>query len=102
MESPSNPAEGPGSRTLIVALLVAAAVLVLLPLVVARSRRVQTMRTDLAEVLGECRARYEAAATASDTAAADAWRPTLHGKERPGDPVCGSYRRRNLLPARRP
>jgi hypothetical protein len=97
MVSPTAPAKGPGSRTLIVALLVLAVILALLPLVLARTQRVQTMRADLAEVLDECRARYAAAATAADTVAADAWQPALHGERHPGDPACGSYRRRNML-----
>ena len=92
-----TPARGPGSRTLILVLLVAAAIVALLPAVLARSRRVQTMRVNLTEVLQECRARYAAARTAADTAAADLWQPALHGEQRPGDPPCGPYRRRNML-----
>lgn len=100
MASPAfPPAKGPGSRTLIVALLVAAAIIALLPLVVARTRRLETMRVDLAGVLDECRIHYAVATTAADTAAADAWRPALHGARRPGDPACGPYRRRNMLRA---
>ena len=91
------PAGAPGSRTLIVVLLVAAAVVALLPAVLARSHRVQSMREDLTEVLQECRVRYGAARTAADTAAADLWQPALHGQQRPGDPPCGPYRRRNML-----
>ncbi len=90
-------ARGLDSRTLIVGLLVAAAIAALLPAVFARTRRVQTMRANLTEVLQECRVRYEAARTAADTAAADAWQPALHGDQRPGDPPCGPYRRRNML-----
>ncbi len=90
-------ARGPGSRTLIVVLLVAAAVVALLPAVLARSHRVQMMRENLSEVLQECRVRYSAARTAADTAAADRWQPALHGQQRPGDPPCGPYRRRNML-----
>jgi type II secretory pathway pseudopilin PulG len=90
-------ARGPGSRTLIVVLLVVAAIVALLPAVLARSRRVQTMRVNLTEVLQECRVRYDAARTAADTAAADLWQPALHGQQRPGDPPCGPYRRRNML-----
>ena len=97
MTSPPVKTAGPDSRTLIVALLVVAAVLAVLPAVFARSGRVQTMRADLTEVLGECRERYAAARSAADTAAADAWHPALHGEMRPGDPPCGSYRRRNML-----
>jgi hypothetical protein len=76
---------------------VAAAVLALLPALFARTARVQSMRSDLTEVLEECRARYGAARSAADTAAADAWQPVLHGRRRPGDPPCGPYRRRNML-----
>ena len=94
--SPSG-ARGPGSRTLIVLLLIGAAIAAVLPAVLARSRRVQVMRTGLTEVLEECRVRYDAARTAADTAAADAWQPALHGEQRPGDPPCGPYRRRNML-----
>src|SRR5690349_4328593 len=92
-------ADGPGSRALIVVLLVVAAIVALLPLVVARTRRLQTMRAGLAEVLAECRERYASAATAADTAAVDNWRPAYHGETRPADPTCGPYRRRNMLPA---
>jgi hypothetical protein len=97
LEPARTPARGPGSRALIVGLLVAAAIAAVLPVLVARSRRLQGMRADLAEVLGECRARYADARTAADTAAADAWQPALHGVQRPGDPACGPYRRRNML-----
>ena len=97
MTPPPVKAAGPDSRTLIVVLLIVAAVLALLPAVFARSGRVQTMRADLTEVLGECRDRYGAARSAADTAEADAWQPALHGERRPGDPPCGSYRRRNML-----
>lgn len=97
MSAPPAGARGPGSRTLIVVLLVAAAVAAFLPAVLARSHRVQTMRENLIEVLRECRVRYDAARTAADTAAADLWQPALHGQQRPGDPPCGPYRRRNML-----
>jgi type II secretory pathway pseudopilin PulG len=97
VSAPSSGARGPGSRTLIVLLLVGAAIAAVLPAVLARSRRVQVMRTGLTEVLQECRLRYAAARTAADTAAADAWQPALHGEQRPGDPPCGPYRRRNML-----
>jgi type II secretory pathway pseudopilin PulG len=97
MSTPPAGARGPDSRALIVLLLVAAAIVALLPAVFARTRRMQTMRADLTEVLQECRVRYEAARTAADTAAADAWQPALHGDQRPGDPPCGPYRRRNML-----
>ena len=97
MSTPSAGARGPGSRTLIAVLLVAAAIVALLPAALARTRRVQAMRADLTEVLQECRVRYDAARTAADTAAADLWQPALHGEQRPGDPPCGPYRRRNML-----
>ena len=97
MTASPRPASGPGSRTLIGGLLVVAGIVAFLPMLVARTHRLQTMRADLAEVVSECRARYDAAATAADTAAADAWRPALHGERRRGDPLCGSYRRRNMI-----
>jgi type II secretory pathway pseudopilin PulG len=97
VSAPPSGARGPDSRTLILLLLVAAAIVALLPAVFARTRRVQTMRANLAEVLQECRVRYDAARTAADTAATDAWQPALHGEQRPGDPPCGPYRRRNML-----
>jgi hypothetical protein len=95
-------AAGISSRALIVALLIAAAVVALLPLLIARTRRLQTMRAGLAEVLAECRDRYAAAKTPDDTAEVDAWRPPFHQENRPGDPPCGPYRKRNLLGAARP
>jgi hypothetical protein len=83
-------------------LLAGAAVVALLPVIIARSSRVHVMRDDLAEVVGECRAMYAAARTAADTAAVDSLRPALHGVRRPGDPACGPYRRRNLTAPPRP
>lgn len=97
MSTPPAGAGGPDSRTLIIGLLVAAAIVALLPAVLARTRRVQAMRANLTEVLQACRVRYDAARTAADTAAADGWQPALHGEQRPGDPPCGPYRRRNML-----
>lgn len=92
---------GPGSRALVIALLIAAALLAVVPVFVARTRGVERMRIALAEVLHECRARYAAAASAADSAAADAWQPAPGGTRRPDDPTCGPYRRRNMLgPAR--
>lgn len=93
---------GPGSRALIVMLLVGAVIVALLPVIIARTRRVHTMRDDLAEVVGECRERYASARTAADTAVVDSIRPTLHGVQRPGDPPCGPYRRRNMTKPRSP
>jgi hypothetical protein len=85
-----------------VALVLAATVVALVPRFVAHTRRLETMRAGLAEVLAECRERYAVAATAADTAAVDDWRPAFHGQDRPGDPTCGPYRRRNMLgPGRR-
>lgn len=86
----------PGSRTLVLILVLGAVLAVVLPTMFARSRTAQTMRADLAEVVTECRQLYGAAPTAADTAAVDSVRPLLHGRERPGDPACGHYRRRNM------
>jgi hypothetical protein len=97
----SAPARGPSSRTLILALLLLAAVVAAMPWLVTRTGRLEPMRAGLAEVLAECRARYATATTPADTAAADGWRPAYHGEERPGDPTCGPYRRRNMLQAAR-
>lgn len=81
---------------LVVILVLGAVLAVALPTIFARSRQARTMREDLAEVVTECRALYAAAATAADTMAVDSIRPRLHGRERPGDPACGHYRRRNM------
>jgi len=89
------------SRRVVIVLLAVAAVLAVLPVFVARSHRLQNMRAGLAEVVDECRARYAGARTMADTAEADAWQPPLHGEQRPGDPACGAYRRRNMLGAAR-
>ena len=97
VQEPAAPTRGPGSRALIIGLVIVAALIALLPVVIARSRRVQTMRADLTEVLEECRVRYAEARSAADTAAVDAWQPTLHGAQRAGDPTCGPYRRRNMI-----
>ncbi len=105
MSSPSRAptrAAGPDSRILILLLLLAAALVAIVPARYARSRRVQEMRTGLLEVLQECRSRYQAATSAAVSAAADAWQPALHGERRPGDPVCGPYRRRNMLAPQAP
>jgi hypothetical protein len=85
------------ARRLVIVLVVAAAVVALLPMAIARTHRLQVMRAALAEVVTECRERYAGARTAADTADADAWQPPLHGERRPGDPACGAYRRRNML-----
>ncbi|HET7469204.1 MAG TPA: hypothetical protein VFJ81_05985 [Gemmatimonadales bacterium] len=85
------------ARRLVIVLLVVAVVVALLPVVVARTHRLQVMRADLTEVVAECRARYADTRSAADTAAADAWQPPLHGERRAGDPTCGAYRRRNML-----
>lgn len=102
MTAPAPSTRGPGSRALILGLLLAAAIAAMLPALVARTRRLQTMRAGLAEVLGECGARYAAARSAADTAEVDAWRPALHGEQRPADPACGPYRRRNMIRAVQP
>lgn len=94
-DAPPAP-RGPGSRALVLILILGAVLVVLLPTMFARSRRAQTMRDDLAEVVTECRELYAAAPTALDTAAVDSIRPLLHGRERPGDPACGHYRRRDM------
>ena len=90
-------ATGPSSRLLVAIILIATVLAVLLTREVARTSRLQRMSADLAEVLGECRARYAAASSARDSAAVDAWPPPLHGEQRPGDPPCESYRRRSML-----
>ncbi len=97
MTGATPPAQGPSARWLVLALLAVAVVAAVLPVIIARTRRLQSMRRDLAEVVSECRARYAASRTASDTGAADAWQPPLRGEQRPGDPACGAYRRRNML-----
>jgi len=89
------------SRRVVLVLVALAVVLAVLPVLIARSARLQSMRAGLAEVVDECRARYAGALTRADTAAADAWPPPLHGELRPGDPACGAYRRRNMLGAAR-
>jgi hypothetical protein len=89
------------ARRLVLVLLVVAVIVAIVPVIIARSHRLQVMRADLAEVVGECRARYAGARTGADSAAADAWQPPLHGQRRPGDPACGAYRRRNMLGAAR-
>ena len=85
------------ARRLVIVLVVAAAVVALLPVLIARTHRLQVMRADLMQVVAECRARYAGTRTAADTAEADAWQPPLHGARRAGDPACGAYRRRNML-----
>lgn len=89
------------ARRLVLVLLVVAAIVAIVPVIIARSHRLQVMRADLAEVMGECRARYARARTGADSAAADAWQPALNGQRRPGDPACGAYRLRNMLGAAR-
>jgi hypothetical protein len=55
------------------------------------------MRHALQEVLGECRAGYDSAATAADTARVDSMVPMLDGVARPGDPPCGKYRQKRMF-----
>lgn len=89
------------ARRLVLVLVVVAAIVAVVPVIIARSHRLQLMRADLTEVVNECRARYAGARTGDDTAAADTWLPPLHGERRRGDPACGAYRRRNMLGAAR-
>jgi type II secretory pathway pseudopilin PulG len=89
------------SRSLVAVLVIAAAIVALLPVAIARSRAARTMRAGLGEVLEECRTAYASAASAADSLAVDSLHPALRGRVRPGDPPCGAYRRRNLIPSSR-
>lgn len=97
MSDPPPPARGPAAHILVMALVAVAVLIAVVPAIIGRTRRVEVMRHDLKEVVAECRARYDTSRTAQDTAVVDAWRPPFHGVQRPGDPVCGAYRRRNML-----
>jgi hypothetical protein len=86
-----------GSRVLIAGLLVAAAVLALVPVILGHGRRVRRMREALVSAVAECSERYAEAHTAADSARVDDWVPNGPGTASSDDPACGSYRRRNML-----
>ncbi|MBA3522462.1 MAG: hypothetical protein H0T90_08180 [Gemmatimonadales bacterium] len=86
-----------GSRALLVILLLAGALIALLPRWLGRTEQAETMRTEIQQVIAECRAQYRPATTAADTARADAWLPSTLGSQRVGDPTCGAYRKRRML-----
>jgi hypothetical protein len=85
------------SKLLVLALVVSAIAIGLVIRLVAGGRGVQRMRVELSVILTECRDKYHAAATAADSARVDAWVPPTSTGVQPGDPPCGSYRRRNML-----
>jgi hypothetical protein len=89
--------EARGSRLLIFVLIVGALLIGLLPAIISRREDVALMREGLAAVLAECRARYDVARSAEDTARADEWVPQGVAGAHAGDPACGRYRRRNML-----
>lgn len=86
-----------GSRLLILVLIAVAAVVAVAPAIISRGRDVRSMREGLQSVLAECRAKYIVARSAEDSTRADEWVPHGTAGIHPGDPACGSYRRRNML-----
>jgi hypothetical protein len=86
-----------GSRLLIAGLLLAAAIIALIPVALGHGRRVRQMREALVSAIVECSARYAEARTAADSAGVDQWVPARPATAASGDPTCGSYRRRNML-----
>ena len=86
-----------GSRLLVLGLIVLAVLIALAPRWWGSGGRGETMRHALDEVLGECRAAYDSATTAADTARVDSMVPMLDGMVRPGDPACGAYREKRMF-----
>jgi type II secretory pathway pseudopilin PulG len=85
------------SRGVIAAILLGSTAVALAPAIVARTQRMQTMRTELRSVLAQCRERYAGARTAADTARADLWFPHTRRERRPADPACAAYRKHDML-----
>lgn len=85
------------SRLVIAAIILISVAVALAPRWWGSGGRGETMRHALQEVLGECRAAYDSAATAADTARVDSMVPMLNGVVRPGDPACGAYRQKRMF-----
>ena len=89
--------EAKRSRLVIAAIILISVAVALAPRWWGSGGRGETMRHALQEVLGECRAAYDSAATAADTARVDSMVPMLNGVVRPGDPACGAYRQKRMF-----
>jgi type II secretory pathway pseudopilin PulG len=85
------------SRLVIAAILLISLAVALAPRWWGSGGRGETMRQALQEVLSECRAAYDSAATMADTARVDSMVPMLDGVIRPGDPACGAYRQKRMF-----
>lgn len=86
-----------GSKVLVLTLVVLAVGIAIATRVIARGHGVREMTAGLRGVLAECRGRYQDAKSAADTARADEWVPHPSSGAHPGDPTCGSYRRRSMM-----
>lgn len=85
------------SRLVVLGLVGLAALIALAPWWWGSGGRGETMREALGEVMAECRAAYDSAATAADSARVDSLVPPLDGVTRPGDPPCGAYREKRMF-----
>jgi hypothetical protein len=85
------------SKVLVLAIFLVALLIALAPKWWGSGGRGEAMRHALQEVLTECRAAYDSAATAADTLRVDSLVPLLDGRMRTGDPPCGDYREKRMF-----
>lgn len=86
-----------GGRGLVALMLVVVVLIALAPRWWGSGGRGERMRRGLAEAMVACRAAYDSAATAADTARVDAMIPPLNGAVGPGNPSCGAYRDKRMF-----
>ncbi|MBS1241462.1 MAG: hypothetical protein H6R40_889 [Gemmatimonadetes bacterium] len=85
------------SRLLVAAIILVTVLIALAPRWWGSGGRGATMRAGLEEALSFCRASYDSAATAADTARTDSLVPPYRGVVRAGDPPCGAYREKRMF-----
>jgi len=85
------------SRVVVAALVLVTVLIALAPRWWGSGGRGEMMRQGLQEALSSCRAAYDSAATAADTARVDSIVPPYRGVVRAGDPPCGAYREKRMF-----
>ena len=85
------------SRVVVAALVLVTVLIALAPRWWGSGGRGEMMRQGLQEALSSCRAAYDSAATAADTARVDSIVPPYRGVARAGDPPCGAYREKRMF-----
>jgi hypothetical protein len=80
-----------------VALVITTVLIALAPRWWGSGGRGEMMREGLQEALSTCRAGYDSAGTAADTARVDSLVPPYRGVVRAGDPPCGAYRDKRMF-----